>query len=86
MEKSKKVNADAIAKGRCTILQGSVAKRIFAEDWFDAVTAFETVYFWQELPLCFRDEDYRRDDHLQGCRAESGSGTGGLSRRADTQE
>ena len=55
VEKSQKVNADAIAKGRCTILQGSVAKRIFAEGWFDAVTAFETVYFWQELPQCFRE-------------------------------
>ena len=54
VEKSQKVNADAIAKGRCTILQGSVAKRTFAEGWFDAVTAFETVYFWQELPQCFR--------------------------------
>ena len=55
VEKSQKVNADAIAKGRCTILQGSVAKRIFAEGWFDAVTAFETVYFWPELPQCFRE-------------------------------
>ena len=27
--KSQKVNADAITKGRCTILQGSVAKRGF---------------------------------------------------------
>lgn len=42
-------------KGRCTILQGSVAKRIFAEGWFDAVTAFETVYFWPELPQCFHE-------------------------------
>ena len=32
-----------------------MAKRIFAEGWFDAVTAFETVYFWQELPQCFRE-------------------------------
>ena len=55
VEKSQKVNADAIAKGRCTILQGSVAKRIFAEGWFDAVTAFETVYFWPELPQCFHE-------------------------------
>ena len=55
VEKSQRVNADAIAKGRCTILQGSVAKRIFAEGWFDAVTAFETVYFWPELPQCFRE-------------------------------
>ena len=28
---------------------------IFAGDWFDAVTAFETVYFWPDLPLCFRE-------------------------------
>ena len=55
VEKSQKVNADAIAKGRCTVLQGSVAKRIFAEGWFDAVTAFETVYFWPELPQCFHE-------------------------------
>ena len=36
-------------------LQGSVADMIFADDWFDAVTAFETVYFWPDLPQCFRD-------------------------------
>ena len=36
---------------------------IFAGDWFDAVTAFETVYFWPDLPQCFR-EVYRvlKDD------------------------
>ena len=28
---------------------------IFAGDWFDAVTAFETVYFWPDLPQCFRE-------------------------------
>ena len=27
----------------------------FADDWFDAVTAFETVYFWLGLPPCFRE-------------------------------
>ena len=46
VEKSKKVNEAAIAEGRCAVLQGSVADMIFAGDWFDAVTAFETVYFW----------------------------------------
>ncbi len=49
VEKSKKVNEAAIADGRCTVLQGSVADMIFAGDWFDAVTAFETVYF---CPIC----------------------------------
>lgn len=28
---------------------------IFAADWFDAVTAFETVYFWPDLPKSFRE-------------------------------
>ena len=55
VEKTRKLNRIAIQEGRCAILQGSVAKRIFAEGWFDAVTAFETVYFWQELPQCFRE-------------------------------
>ena len=55
VEKSKKVNEVAIAGGRCAVLQGSVADMIFAGDWFDAVTAFETVYFWPDLPQCFRE-------------------------------
>ena len=53
VEKSKKVNETAVTKGRCDVLQGSVADMIFADDWFDAVTAFETVYFWPDLPQCF---------------------------------
>ena len=55
VEKARKVNAQAIREGRCTVLQGSVADMIFASDWFDAVTAFETVYFWPGLPQCFRE-------------------------------
>ena len=50
-----KINETAIAEGRCAVLQGSVADMIFADDWFDAVTAFETVYFWPDLPQCFRE-------------------------------
>ena len=55
VEKSKKVNEVAIAEGRCAVLQGSVADMMFADNWFDAVTAFETVYFWPDLPQCFRE-------------------------------
>ena len=55
VEKSKKVNAAAIAAGRCAVLQGSVADMMFADNWFDAVTAFETVYFWPDLPRCFQE-------------------------------
>ena len=55
VEKSQKVNKAAITEGRCTVLQGSVADMMFADNWFDAVTAFETVYFWPDLPQCFRE-------------------------------
>ena len=48
VEKSKKVNEAAIAEGRCAVLQGSVADMVFADDWFDTITAFETVYFWPD--------------------------------------
>lgn len=55
VEKARKVNQPAIQQGRCTVLQGSVADMIFASSWFDAVTAFETVYFWPDLSACFRE-------------------------------
>ena len=55
VEKSQKVNKSAIAEGRCAVLQGSVADMVFADDWFDTITAFETVYFWPDLLQCFRE-------------------------------
>ena len=55
VEKAKKVNEQAIAEGRCIIWQGSVDRIIFAASWFDAVTAFETVYFWPDLAQGFRE-------------------------------
>ena len=55
VEKSRKVNAKAIAEGRCEVLQASVAQLPFAEDTFDLVTAFETIYFWPGLVDCFRE-------------------------------
>ena len=55
VEKARKLNEAAIRVGRCVVWQGSVAGMIFAASWFDAVTAFETVYFWPDLPQCFRE-------------------------------
>ena len=55
VEKARRLNQTAIQKGRCVVWQGSVAEMIFAKNWFDAVTAFETVYFWLDLPQCFRE-------------------------------
>ena len=55
VEKSRKVNAKAIKENRCEVLQASVAQLPFAEDTFDLVTAFETIYFWPGLVDCFRE-------------------------------
>lgn len=51
--KARKVNSAAIAAGRCSIVQGNVQALPFDDGGFDVVTAFETVYFWPELPRCF---------------------------------
>ena len=55
VEKARQRNAEAIREGHCVVWQGSVEQIIFASGWFDAVTAFETVYFWPDLLQCFRE-------------------------------
>ena len=55
VEKARKVNAGAIAEGRCNVQQASVAELPFEAEQFDVVTAFETVYFWPELAQNFRE-------------------------------
>ena len=56
--KARALNEEAVNSGRCVVWQGSVEQIIFAASWFDAVTAFETAYFWPDLPKCF-GEVYR---------------------------
>ena len=53
--KANKVNRVAVSIHRCVVLQGNVADMIFASEWFDAVTAFETVYFWPDLLQSFKE-------------------------------
>lgn len=55
VQTARDVNEKAIQAGRCVVWQGSVDSIIFASGWFDAVTAFETVYFWPDLAACFRE-------------------------------
>ena len=55
VEKARKVNARAIAAGRCTVQQASVTELPFEAEQFDVVTAFETVYFWPDLAQNFRE-------------------------------
>ncbi len=46
---SKRINRKLIAQKRVEILEGSVEKMSFNNDFFDTVTAFETYYFWNNF-------------------------------------
>jgi ubiquinone/menaquinone biosynthesis C-methylase UbiE len=50
---SRKVNRAAIDAGRCNIVQGDVSHLPFKDGTFDLVTAFETIYFWPDMPKTF---------------------------------
>ena len=49
VEKSTKLNQDAIDEGRCEVIQGSVSELPFEDNTLDIVTGFETVYFWPDF-------------------------------------
>jgi len=53
--KASEYNKKAIADGRCSVIQGNVAKLPFGDEAFDLATAFETVYFWPGLETCFKE-------------------------------
>ena len=53
--KSKEVNAEAIKNNRCEIHQCDVRSLPFDNDSFNIVTAFETVYFWQDIEKAFAE-------------------------------
>ena len=49
VEKSTKLNQDAIDAGKVNVLQGSVSEMPFYDETFDIVTGFETIYFWLDF-------------------------------------
>ncbi len=55
VEESKKLNAVAINQGKCDIVYGDVSSMSFDDEAFDCVSAFETVYFWEDLEKCFAE-------------------------------
>jgi len=52
---SRKINEMLIAQNRVEIIEGSVEKISFKDDFFDLVTAFETYYFWTNLPNALKE-------------------------------
>ena len=55
VEYSREVNRDLIARHRVSILEGSIDKSGFPDNYFDLVTAIETYYFWPSLPNAFQE-------------------------------
>ena len=55
VEKTRKINQNAIESDRCVVIQGNVSQMPFEDETFDLVTAFETVYFWPGLDVSFRE-------------------------------
>jgi len=51
---SKKKNSDEIASGRCKVSYGNVINLPYDDCSFDMVTAFETVYYWPQIEVCFK--------------------------------
>jgi ubiquinone/menaquinone biosynthesis C-methylase UbiE len=49
VEKSTKLNQDAIDAGKVNVSQGSVSEMPFYDETFDIVTGFETIYFWPDF-------------------------------------
>mgnify|MGYP000848131579 FL=1 len=51
---SKKKNAAELGR-RCQVVRGDVGALPYANESFDIVTAFETVYFWSDLGKAFQE-------------------------------
>lgn len=51
---SRKRNKTALG-AHCDIVRANVSDMPFDNNTFDAVTAFETVYFWEDLSKCFSE-------------------------------
>ena len=49
VEKSIKLNQEAIDEGKVEVIQGSVSEMPFDDGTFDIVTGFETIYFWPDF-------------------------------------
>jgi len=52
---SKKINKTLIVQNRVEIIEESVEKMSFSDNFFDLVTACETYYFWTNFPNALKE-------------------------------
>lgn len=55
VSETKRFNKGAVKEGRCEVFFADVRKLPFDAASFDVVTAFETIYYWQDLAGCFAE-------------------------------
>jgi ubiquinone/menaquinone biosynthesis C-methylase UbiE len=55
VKKSLKLNKKAVRSGRAAVREASVELIPFADEEFDTVTAFETIYFWPDVKKNFAE-------------------------------
>lgn len=55
VEYSKEENQKLVDESRVELIQGSIEKMTFPNNFFDLVTAVETYYFWPNLPKAFQE-------------------------------
>ena len=48
-------NKKAIEENRCEVLLGNVLEMPFEDNTFNAISAFETIYFWPEIESAFAE-------------------------------
>ena len=52
---SRELNEKEIKDGRCEIFEGDVSEIPLEDESLDIVTAFETIYFWQDIEKAFKE-------------------------------
>ncbi len=50
-----KRNQKAIDDGRCKVIQADVSNMPFENEYYDFISAFETIYFWPDLEETFKE-------------------------------
>ncbi|WP_162300547.1 class I SAM-dependent methyltransferase [Anaerosacchariphilus polymeriproducens] len=55
VEKSKILNKKAVKVGQVEIKEANVEALPFEQDYFECVTAFETIYFWKNILNSFQE-------------------------------
>ena len=55
VKESAKRNQKAIGDKRCRIIQSDVSKMPIDDEFYDLVSAFETIYFWPDIENTFKE-------------------------------